>query len=278
MNSGPLWLNGDLHAQPPLLASDRGLLLGDGLFETVLVRYGAPVLLPEHLQRMRNSALALDFAIPGSFDEQIAEAFDALRVATGDSASAALRVTLTRGPGPRGIGLPEEANPSLLVQLDSFDPTAVSVDSAAIIDALRLDPLDPLAPHKTTSALRWVAARQAARVAGADVALLRTIDGDLAEADFANLFAVIDGRVVTPPLERGVLPGVTRAFVLRTLRDEEELVEERPIRSAEVDGASELFLTSSLVGVRALRLVDGRPLPPASPVAEALAAAYARIP
>ena len=89
---------------------------------------------------------------------------------------------------------------------------------------------------------------------------------------------VIDGRVVTPPLERGVLPGVTRAFVLQALRDEEELVEERPIRSAEVDGASELFLTSSLIGARALRFVDGGPLPPASPVAESLAAAYARIP
>ena len=277
MSEGALWLDGRLYREPPPLAADRGLLLGDGLFETVLVRDGSPVLLSEHLDRMRRSAAALAFPAPSLLDERVAEAIAALLAAAAAPPRAALRVTLTRGPGPRGLGLPAQPQSALLVQLDPYDPAAVSLDRAAVVDAPRVDPLDPLAPHKTTSAMRWVVARRAAREAGADVAILRTIDGDLVEADFANLFAVIDGRVVTPPLHRGALPGVTRAFALRTLAAGGQPVDERPLFAADLDRASETFLTSSLIGVRALRRLDGEPLPPSSPLAEELAAAYERL-
>ena len=277
MTGGALWLNDTLYDEAPPLSRDRGLLLGDGLFETVLVRRGSPVLLSEHLDRMRRSAAALSFPLLPALEERLGKALEGLLAATDElrpTQLMAFRVTLTRGSGPRGLSPPETPGPSLIAQLDPYDQAAVSVETAAIIEALRIDPLDPIASHKTTSALRWVFARRAAREAGADVAILRTIDGDLAEADFANLFAVVDGRVVTPPLDRGVLPGVTRAFVLHRLSEEGRPGDERPLHSTDLARASEVFLTSSLTGVRSLRRIDGKPFSETSPVADALAAAY----
>ncbi len=277
MTGGALWLNGTLYDEAPPLSRDRGLLLGDGLFETVLVRRGSPILLSEHLDRLQRSAAALSFPLLPALEERLGSALADLFASAKESGSPplmAFRVTLTRGPGPRGLALPATQEVSLCAQLDPYDPAAVSTESAAVIEAPRIDPLDPLASHKTTSALRWVFARRAARAAGADVAILRTIDGDLAEADFANLFAVVDGRVVTPPLDRGVLPGVTRAFVLHRLSEEGRPGDERPLHAADLCRASEIFLTSSLVGVRSLRRVDGKPLSESSPVADVLAAVY----
>ena len=277
MTGGAVWLNETLYDTPPPLSRDRGLLLGDGLFETILVRRGSPVLLSEHLDRMRRSAAALSFPPLPALEERLERALKDLLASVnepGPTPLMAFRVTLTRGPGPRGLVPSATQGPSLFAQLDPYDPAAVSTETAVVIEAPRIDPLDPVAPHKTTSALRWIFARQAARAAGADVAILRTIDGDLAEADFANLFAVVDGRVVTPPLDRGLLPGVTRAFVLHRLGEEGRPGDECPLHSADLDRASETFITSSLIGVRSLRRIDGKLFTDPSPVADALATAY----
>ena len=277
---GTLWFNGRLYpaaASLPALAADRGLLLGDGLFETVLVRRGIPVLWEAHRERLQRSARALAFPLPDAFAPTLDGAVLELKAALPGLTLGVLRVTLTRGPGPRGLLPPDEAAPTLLLRLDPYDPASAVLRTAVVIDAPRLDPLDPLAGHKTTSALRWIVARQRARRAGADVALLPTIEGDIAEADCANLFAVVDGAVVTPPQSRGVLPGITRAFALAHLALDGRPAVERAIDRRDLARASEVFLTSSLLGVQALAVVDGRSLPEAALTVSVLAAAYAAL-
>jgi branched-subunit amino acid aminotransferase/4-amino-4-deoxychorismate lyase len=143
--------------------------------------------------------------------------------------------------------------------------------SALVVYAPRIDRLDPLAGHKILSAMPRVHARRTAMDAGADVALLATTESDVCTADAANLFVVVGGQAVTSPLDRGVLPGITRRRVLDALAAAGEPGDERPIDPAVLARADEAFLTSSLDGVRPLRSVDGRELAAPGPFAVRLA-------
>jgi branched-subunit amino acid aminotransferase/4-amino-4-deoxychorismate lyase len=236
------------------LAVDRGLLLGDGLFETVLVVDGRAMFLDRHLARLTASAAALRFPLPPSLAETVDVALADLHVADGRPLRGALRVNATRGVG-RGLTARAGA-PGLVVTFEALpDEAATTPLKARVVAAPRIDPRDPLSGRKTLSRMPFVHARRVATDRGADVALLTTIDGDVAEADAANLFVVVDGSLVTPPLDRGVLPGITRARCLQL-----EKTVERTISVADLARAEEAFLTSSLDGVRPLAEIDERAL------------------
>ena len=123
-----------------------------------------------------------------------------------------------------------------------------------------------------------IVAHQAARSHGADLAIITTIDGDIAEADTASVFAVIDGVTVTPPLSRGILAGTVRAFSLQELAAAGRPFEERTLWPKELETASEVFMTSSVTSIRPLRAIQGRPLQGATPVAEWLRERYEALP
>jgi branched-subunit amino acid aminotransferase/4-amino-4-deoxychorismate lyase len=239
-------------------AQQRGFHLGDGLFETVLVAAGRACLLDEHLARMARSCGALGVPAPGDLAATVAAALPSMWADEGRPALAALRISVSRGAWtglePRSGA---DDGPGVVLLLRAIDAPAATVD-AWIVDAPRIDPASPLAGHKVLSWMDKVEARRLARAKGAGVALLRTIDGDVAEADAANLFVVVGRRVVTPPVSRGVLPGITRARVLAALRARGGEVEERRIDAEEVLDAGEAFLTSSLAGVQSLQRIDGR--------------------
>ena len=234
-------------------ALDRGLLLGDGLFETVLVAGGAAPLLQRHLRRMRRSAAELVLELPAGLEERVAEAVAPLFSREGRPARAALRICATGGAG-RGLSRPSGGDPELWITLSAVaDPGPEGCAPAAravLLDSPRVDPGHPLSGHKTLSAMHWVLARRFAEEAGADLGLLRTVDGDVCEADSANLFAVLGDEVVTPPLDRGILPGITRERCLAALRDDGRPASERTVSPEDLRGAAEIFVTSSVDGVR----------------------------
>ena len=272
-----IWLNGTLsHGNALTSVRDRGLLLGDGLYETALVVNRRPLLWEQHLQRLLASAAALAFHLPDGFVSTVDAALDTFLAALPPN-ECWLRLTLTTGAGARGLSRPPAPAPTLLLQAAPYDRGVVQIHSAAVLDAPRVDPLDPLARHKTTSAMRWVLARQQAMDRGADCALVRTIHGDLVEADFANVFVVAGDSIATPALSRGALPGVTRAWALNRLRALGRYVVERTLEVDELAAADAVFLTSSLVGVTVLRRIDDRRLPAAAPTADLLAREYRRI-
>jgi branched-chain amino acid aminotransferase len=269
-----VWWNGGVHRGAAIpLADDRGLLLGDGLYETVLVRDGEARFLGRHLARLSASAERLGFTLPDDLAATIAAALPGLRELEGDPRRGVLRVTVTRGTG-RGL-TPPAAGRTLVLgfgALPGVDPTLPAEPATAwFVEWPRIDPRDPLAGHKVTSSMARVQARITARNRGADVALLTTVDGDVCEADAANVFAVIDGVVVTPSLDRGVLPGITRARCIEALARDGRPATERRVEPGEMERASEAFLTSSLDGVRPLRAVGTRTLVAPGPVASRLA-------
>ena len=248
------------------LAHDRGLLLGDGLYETLLVVRGRAPLLARHLDRMEKSGEALGIARPADFRAVIEAAIPRLWTREERPARAWLRVVLSRGSG-RGLDVPAGGTPGLLLLLGALPAVDAGAPApparAAAVAAPRIDPRDPLAQHKTLSSMSRVVARASARASGADLALITTSQGDPCEADAANLFLVRDGVTLTPPLDRGVLPGITRARCLEALTGAGRPVEERTLSLGDFAVASEAFVTSSLTGVRPLSHVSGSPLPEA---------------
>lgn len=263
-----LWLNGVLlpEEEARIAPADRGLLLGDGLFETLRVAAGRPLRLDRHLARLRAGAAVLGLPVPLD-DAGLAAAMAALLERRGLT-DASLRLTLTRGPGPRGLLPPAEPTPTLLITAAPLPPPLPPARVVVARDTRRNEH-SPLARIKSLSYLDGVLARQEAARRGADDALLLNTAGRLAEASAANLFLVLDGALVTPPVSEGALPGVMRAAVLDAVA-----VVERPVAADELSRADEVFLTSSL-GVRPVVAVDGTPVGDGRPGGRTMAVAEA---
>jgi branched-chain amino acid aminotransferase len=283
--AGATWLDGkawrDDQSAPDVarILFDRGLVLGDGLFETVAVRAGKPVLLSEHLSRLEESASALDFPLPSGFEDQALAAIRELVSLIPGHRLCALRLTVTRGGGTEfGLEPPEDPIPTFLVRLTPVPDGPHIPETAWIVDWPQTQPADPLSGHKTTSSMWRIMAHQAARSHGADLAIITTVDGDIAEAASASVFAVIDGVTVTPPLWRGILAGTVRAFCLQELGAAGRPCKEQMLQRADLETATEVFVTSSVSSIRPLRAIQGLPLPEATPVADWLRDLYDALP
>ncbi len=246
-------------AEAAVPAADRGLLYGDGLFETVLLQDGRLPLLDLHLARLAASAAAL--GIPCDPQRVRTGASALASAAPGAEGEQALRITLTRGSGPaRGYAPPASPHPTLLITLSSYRRPAGPL--RAIASSIRIWSGSPLWQHKTLSALEKVMARAEAARAGVDEALLLNEHGRLAEGAAANLFIYRDGRWLTPPISEGCLPGIMRRRMI-TLTG----ALESPIEPADLSAADGLYLTSALMGCLPVASVDGAPvrLGPAPP-------------
>ncbi|MHB1205653.1 MAG: aminotransferase class IV [Rhodospirillaceae bacterium] len=221
--------------------SDRGLTLGDGLFETIALRKSKLRRLPAHLARLRVGCAVLGISL--NYDDAGLES-QIVRVAEANQMTdAVLRVTVTRGPGARGLAPPIPAKPTLLI---TAAPAPPYPEPARVIVAgvTRRNEHSPLSRIKTLNALDNILARNEAAGAGADDALLLNTQGRLAESTVANVFLLVDGGLITPPVEDGAMPGVARADVIRLAK-----AEERPVTQDLLARASEIFLSNAL-GIR----------------------------
>lgn len=255
------WLNGEWidRARPAVRADDRGFTLGDGLFETMAVRDRIPVRADAHLARLRAGCeiIAMPLPIP---NPELKAAMDAV-IAQNAVNHGVLRLTISRGPAPRGVLPPETPSPTVLITA-SETPLAPPRPAGVIVsETIRRNAESPLSRVKSLNYLEnTLAALEAAR-RGADDALIPNLAGNLAEATASNLFAVIDGKAVTPPIVDGVLPGTMRAAVIGVLGVTEESLDESALGTA-----SEVFLSNSsgirpVVKIGEMPVGNGRPGP-----------------
>ncbi len=266
-----VWFNGELVAEAEARVSvlDRGVVWGYGLFETLRAYGGRIWASGAHYERLQAGSDALEIPIPSA---EVSHAAMLAVLEANGLTDAGVRLTVTGGAGP--------ADP----QEEPTEPPNVVVTAWPLRDYSRLYEAGvtlaslpgggrPLAGLKTTSYAVSVAGRVAARRAGADDALF-VGDGEMVmEATGSNLFVVRDGRLVTPPLATGVLPGVTRRAVMDVAPRAGLRAEEAVLRVPDLFAADEVVLTSSLREVYPARSLDGRDLPRASH-AEALRSAY----
>jgi len=270
-----IWLNGRLVAreQAHIDPADRGLLLGDGLFETIRAYRGHIFKLEDHLERLSSGAAELGIPLPldpPSIAEAARETLDANHL----DSDAALRITLTRGPGQRGLLPPEDPLPNLIVSAAPYHPPSVT-DGFTAVTAMRArrNEKSITARLKTICYLDNIVAQAEAAEAGADEAILLNNHDAVACGGRSNVFAVINGVVTTPAIEEGALPGITRRVVLELCRKAGIEVAEGTITRPQLRGAAEMFVTNSLLEIMPIRRFDGIDLP-LGPVTKRLAEAY----
>ncbi|MFN4143100.1 aminotransferase class IV [Aestuariivirga sp.] len=250
------WFNGALVTGALALdRGERGLLLGDGLFETILVLNRTPLWGNMHFARLEASSRELGIG----FDRNLLD--DALEelLAGAPSSHQVLRVTLTRGSAGRGLAATGGTS-SLLLTLDPFDPGLMFRPVALASTAIRRNPHSMSSRLKTLSYIDNVAAAREAAARGMEDALMLNTEGNAASSTIANLFLLKEGRLVTPARGQGILTGVMRQALLHTAAHLGIETEERAVAPGELAGAEAVFLTNSLRFVRPVSAVDQQPL------------------
>lgn len=246
---------------------DRGVLYGDGCFEVLRTWDGVARDLDAHLDRLFETAAAL--ALKTIARTKLVEAVYRT-IAAGGPGEHRLRIVLTRGAGrvtARFAELP--AGVAIVI----VEPLADLPEELAVAVVDWPVPRHPGRGHKTLAYLDHLIAGELARAQGADEALRLDGEGHAVEGATCNLFVVTGGAVVTPPADRGVLPGIVRARVLGLCATAGIATQVRPVGVRELRTAEELFVTSSLRGVVPITRLDGR-LCASGPITARLASAY----
>jgi aminodeoxychorismate lyase len=267
-----VFLNGRLVPEQDAVVPvfDRSFTYGDGLFETLAVFAGKPFRWDAHWSRLSAGADHLRIALPFSSAE-LFEASAAL-LAANELSSAVLRLTLSRGTGPRGYSI-RDAGPPVVVMTVTARPPAPVRPWRAITSSIRIQAGDPLSQFKTNNKLHQIMARIESDQHGADEALLLNQHGFVVEGSSSNLFWIENGVLFTPPLSSGALPGITRQTVLELGRAAGIPCGERDLAPDQLRACGGAFLTFSTQGIVELAAIDSTPLPH-PPRIETLQAAY----
>jgi branched-chain amino acid aminotransferase len=244
---------------------DHGFLFGEGIYETLRTYNGEPFLFDRHMRRLRRSAAMIDLALPLT-DSQIAARFDetmhAAGLGPGGGGEAYIRLLVTRGIGELTYDPAATPEPSFVVIVKphvdlkpSVYETGVKV---ALVPVIRNHPdtVNPLI--KSNNLLNCALAMQEAVRRGAFEGLMRNYRGEIAEFSTANVFVVKDGAALTPPLDAGLLPGITREFLFEVGADAGVQVREQVLRDPDLFAADEVFLTSTTREIVPVVAVDNR--------------------
>ena len=256
-----IFVNGEVveRSTARVSALDRGLLYGYGLFETMRSYGGRVFRLTEHYRRLCDGASRLAIAVPLSLDD-VGEAVDAVLVRN-DLADAYLRLTVTAGTPPNAAGPAGDAAAVLVARpLTDYPPDLYRRGMAAVVSPVRRNETSPLTRVKSLNYLDSLLAREAARRRGADEAILLNTRGLVAEGSASNLFLVEGGRLLTPSIESGALPGITRQAALELASAAGLEAVESGVEMQALWDAPEVFLTNSVMEVMPLTMLDGRPV------------------
>ncbi|AHI27083.1 aminotransferase class IV [Komagataeibacter xylinus E25] len=248
----PIWLNGRILPAGGAYVdtADRGFLLGDGVFETMRVAGGQVRHLDRHMNRLAQGAAAIMLPPPDrtAITAGIAALLGACGVETGS-----LRLTCTRGVGPRGLLPPAQVTPTVLLTAASGLPPATPV--RLVTASHRRDAASILSRIKSLNYLPSILARMEAAEQGADDAVLLNHAGFVAETSASTLVACLGGQLVTPPVSDGALPGTARGVLV-----DAGIVREDRISPAQLRMATAAFTLNSL-SVRQVVAWDGIAIP-----------------
>lgn len=250
--SGPVWVNGALldPSVAALSVFDHGFTVGDGVFETLLSYPDTGLAFADqHLVRLRGSAAGLALHVPFEDLELMVAMREVIDSAGPAGTAMRVRITVTGGAGPLGSDR-GGATPTVIVAATPQSPWPPTATLAPV--PWPRNERGALAGLKTTSYAENVVALHFARNAGADEALFCDTQGNVCEGTGTNLFAVIDGELVTPPLTTGCLAGVTRAVVIDAYGARETL-----FAIDDLSRATEAFVTSTTREVQAVCEVIG---------------------
>jgi len=265
-----VYVNGRLSDDSGAVVSvfDHGFLYGEGVYET-LRTYGRRLFLfDRHARRLRRSASMIDLELPFT-DEHLLQAIDETMQRAALADEAYVRVLVTRGVGELTYDPKATPAPTLVVIVKpQVDPPAEAYRDGVhvvIVDIIRNHPGSVNPMIKSNNLMNNALAMQAALRRGAFEGVMRNYRGELTECTTANLFVVRDGVVLTPPLEAGLLPGITREFIFEIGDINGIDVREGVLRDDDLYGADEAFLTSTTREAVPITVVDDRTIGSGTP-------------
>jgi branched-chain amino acid aminotransferase len=250
-----VWFNGKfVEGTLPLDPHDRGFLLGDGVFETVAVINHKPLWLDEHVQRMAHATAELGIAF------NAADTFSGLTkvLEKSETQSEVLRITLSRGKAARGLA-GDGASPSLLITLDEFAAKNFFKPCRLKVSQVRRNEFAPSSRLKTLSYIDGIAAAREVAADAEDALMLNTV-GHVASATVGNIFVLQGDELITPSLDQGILPGITRRVLLDHAKELGLKPVERSVPLEDLVRADAVFLCNSLRFIRPVTTLNGEPL------------------
>jgi branched-chain amino acid aminotransferase len=262
------WVNGvllDDPAEPAISLLDHGLVVGDGVFETVKVVSNQPFALSRHLDRLASSAAGLGLPMP---DRARIHQAVGMVLAGDDLPFGRLRVTYTGGISPLGSARGDGPCTLSVVADSALAPAATTC--VVTVPWVRNE-RSAVSGLKTTSYAENVVALSYAHAREASEAIFENTRGDLCEGTGSNIFLVVDGEMLTPPLTSGALAGVSRALVLEWCG-----ASERDLPTSALQRAEEMFLTGTTRDIQPIERCDDRIVGAPGPVTTAAMRIWAR--
>ena len=241
---------------------DNGFTFGDGVYETLRTYGGRPFHLERHLARLRDSASMLGIAIPRS-DDDFAADLDRLLERAGNPESY-IRIIVSRGVGEISYRFDRIVGPTIVMAARAYEPfpDAMYRDGiAVIVSSIQRNSRRALDPAmKSCNLINNILAVREAQARGAAEPIMLNDHGDVAEGASCNVFLVEKGLLVTPPLDAGILPGVTRELTLETAAEIGVASSEERVTVERLRAAGEVFITSTLKELMGVATIDGAPV------------------
>lgn len=241
-----------------LTIQDRALR-GDGIFDTMLAVDGKLCHGPAHFERLLRHAEVFDLDFLPSQGGLIKIAEELLHKNAFIKGHYALVTTITRGPGARGLALPVDPQPQLVMRASSA-PQICAPLHVIIAESTRRNEHSPLTQIKSLNYGDNILARNEAHKAGADEAIMLNTAGNAACLTTGNLFLARSGKLYTPPLTDGAMDGIARGLILSAYNGQEATL--TPADLFEADG---VFVSNSLRGLQPILSIDKKALPQTDP-------------
>lgn len=252
------YINGKMlpEEQAVVPVKDRGFMYGDGVFETMRVYNGKVFRLEQHLQRLLEGLAELKFQSVPSI-EQLKEAVD-MTIRENGWKDARVKIVVTRGCSDTLA--PADCPPTIAVTGNALENNGSTLPWTVVIVGIRRDESSPLSCIKSLNYLPSAVGMIEAREKGADEGILLNRFGKVAEGTTSNIFLVKSGNLVTPSIESGALPGITRSVVIEIAEELGIPVEERTVERDELFEADEVFATNATIGIKPIKSIDFRPV------------------
>mgnify|MGYP000551383814 FL=1 len=255
-----VWMNGSFRDldEASIPVTDRGFLLGDGFFETMRAHEGKIAWLEAHMGRLDHHAELIEFPLdllPETEEvaEIVAKLFEQIH-----RKDAVVRMTVSRGPGERGLLPPGSPDPTILITAEPFDPLDPNIGlTLATSQKVRRNPHSVAGSIKSTNYMDNIAAKQEVQKYGAQDALIMSADGHVAETTVANLFGITGETLWTPDEDTGILCGLARDYVLQVAEESEIEVSFEPKAPEELKEFDAVFTANALQGLRVVDRIDG---------------------
>jgi len=248
---------------------DHGFVYGEGVYETLRTYDGEPFLFERHARRLRHSSALMALPVPFEDAALLADIRKTIAAHPGGLAESYIRVLLTRGVGELTYNLSATPVPTVVIIVKPFpappERTFTEGIRLSLVSVRRNHPLALNPMIKSNNLLNNALAMQEALKTGADEALMRNQAGEIVECSQSNFFIVREGALRTPPLTAGLLPGITREFVLELAAGLGIPAHEAALTPDDLRTADEAFITGTtrevtpVVRVDDLTIGTGRP-------------------